>query len=101
MYVCTYVYMYVCMYVCVHMYVCMCMCACVHVYVYLCMYVCYALCVQLNPVFHKSIEINLCETGISGCQHLCVKTNGSFYCDCWTGYQLLSDNMTCQGYLLA
>ena len=51
-----------------------------------------------NDCYHfESIEINLCETGLSGCQQLCIKTNGSFYCDCLTGYQLLSDNMTCKG----
>ena len=45
----------------------------------------------------KSTEIDMCKTEISRCQHLCVKTNGSFYCECLTGYQLLSDNMTCKG----
>ena len=56
-------------------------------------------CVHNECCCFVSTEIDLCKTGLSGCQHSCVKTNGSYYCDCWTGYQLHTDNMTCKGIL--
>ena len=54
--------------------------------------------IQLNIMSFKFVEIDLCETGVSGCHHICVKTNGSFYCECLSGHRLLADNKTCEGY---
>ena len=28
---------------------------------------------------------------------MCVNTNGSYYCECQTGYRLKSDNISCKG----
>ena len=37
------------------------------------------------------------EGSQNGCNHICTNTNGSFYCDCFNGYQLSDDFMTCVG----
>ena len=42
-------------------------------------------------------DINECEDGISGCQHICKNTFGSFDCSCNPGYTLNSDNKSCIG----
>jgi len=52
---------------------------------------------MMIDIIFEPIEIDFCAAEISRCQHLCIQTNGSFYCDCLSGYQLLSDNMTCKG----
>ena len=31
------------------------------------------------------------------CNQICTNTNGSFYCECFSGYQLSDDMMTCVG----
>ena len=31
------------------------------------------------------------------CSQMCINTEGGFYCFCEEGYQLLSDNKTCEG----
>ena len=31
------------------------------------------------------------------CNQICTNTNGSFYCECFHGYQLSDDFMTCVG----
>jgi hypothetical protein len=63
MYVCIYIYMYVCMYVCVciYMYVCMCVCVCVCVYVcmYVCLFVCLFVCMyvyKMSGVFYLLVS---------------------------------------------
>ena len=38
---------------------------------------------------------NECLSGNGGCQQVCVNTNGSYYCDCQTGYKLKSDDISC------
>ena len=43
------------------------------------------------------IDINECSVGNGGCQQACVNTNGSYYCDCQSGYSLNADNATCSG----
>ena len=44
----------------------------------------------------KSIDINECAMGTSDCSQICENTNGSYLCDCYYGYQLLSNNKTCR-----
>ena len=44
-------------------------------------------------------DINECDWGISGCSQKCFNTVGSYYCDCYNGYLLGSDNHTCIGNL--
>ena len=43
------------------------------------------------------LDNNECLSGNGGCQEVCVNTNGSYYCDCQTGYRLKSDNNSCIG----
>ena len=40
-------------------------------------------------------DINECINNY--CHHNCNNTEGSYYCYCDTGYELLNDNITCQG----
>ena len=42
-------------------------------------------------------EIDECSEGISSCNMQCVNTIGSYYCSCFLGFQLMSDNYTCEG----
>ena len=46
-----------------------------------------------------SKDVNECEEGISGCQHMCKNTVGSYYCDCYSGYHLKDDGHSCEGKL--
>ena len=44
------------------------------------------------------IDINECETDHNGgCDHICTNTNGSYYCTCQNGYDLMKDNSSCAG----
>lgn len=43
------------------------------------------------------IDVNECEEGISGCQQLCNYNNGSYHCDCYSGYLLKEDRHMCEG----
>lgn len=38
---------------------------------------------------------NECNTSNGGCEHTCVDTPASFYCECRKGYQLVN-NRTCE-----
>ena len=42
-------------------------------------------------------DIDECEEGTSGCEQICMNTDGSFICDCDPGYTLNPDDMTCSG----
>ena len=39
------------------------------------------------------------NVSLSGCSDICTNTDGSFVCECNTGYQLDDDMMTCSGML--
>ena len=42
------------------------------------------------------VDINECmDSNI--CDQYCNNTEGSYYCDCKSGYYLLNDNKTCEG----
>ena len=41
------------------------------------------------------IDINECEEYRHDCQHKCNNTNGSFVCECYSGYSLAADGHTC------
>ena len=43
------------------------------------------------------IDINECSERFSSCNQWCVNTIGSYDCDCYTGFDLKSDNKTCLG----
>ena len=38
-----------------------------------------------------------CAVVNGGCEHTCVNTGGSFYCDCDDGYEVDSDGLSCNG----
>ena len=40
-------------------------------------------------------EIDECSEGLSNCNMHCVNTIGSYYCTCFTGFQLMNNNHTC------
>ena len=40
-----------------------------------------------------------CKSGNHGCQQKCLNKHGSYFCECYNGYQLNSDNKTCSGGL--
>ena len=40
------------------------------------------------------VDINECLKG-DVCEQSCVNTNGSYYCTCYSGYELNSDGKTC------
>ena len=37
------------------------------------------------------------EGSQNGCNQICTNTNGSFFCECFSGYQLSDDTVTCVG----
>uniref|UniRef100_A0A8C2UHI5 Matrilin 4 n=1 Tax=Coturnix japonica TaxID=93934 RepID=A0A8C2UHI5_COTJA len=43
----------------------------------------------------KLCGVDMCMERDHGCQHSCVSTPGSFYCECHPGYQLTMDGKTC------
>ena len=43
------------------------------------------------------IDVNECLDNNGGCSDNCTNTNGSYYCSCFSGFELLSDNHTCEG----
>ena len=42
-------------------------------------------------------DVDECSIANGGCEHECINTEGSFYCDCRGGHELMSDNQTCEG----
>ncbi|PIO69603.1 EGF-like domain protein [Teladorsagia circumcincta] len=47
----------------------------------------------LNRVF---IDINECIADNGGCHHDCVNTIGTFYCRCWSGFELEENGKHCK-----
>ena len=47
--------------------------------------------------FYIHADINECN-GDHVCDHDCTNVDGSFMCSCDPGYELLSDNRTCEGF---
>uniref|UniRef100_A0A3Q3IYR3 EGF-like domain-containing protein n=1 Tax=Monopterus albus TaxID=43700 RepID=A0A3Q3IYR3_MONAL len=45
----------------------------------------------------KRKEGLLCQVHNGGCQHRCVNTRGSYYCECHLGSRLHVDGRTCLG----
>ena len=52
----------------------------------------YIIHVNLN-IFIK--DVSECTNGNNACNHICINTVGSYYCDCYTGYHLISNQRYC------
>ena len=47
--------------------------------------------------FLSSTDVNECHPDVKGnCSHLCVNSQGSYYCKCPNGFQMSQDNKTCK-----
>ena len=46
---------------------------------------------------HCLTDINECTENRNGCSQTCINTDGSYTCGCNLGYELNSDERTCQG----
>lgn len=44
-----------------------------------------------------STDVDECQVHNGGCQHRCVNTRGSYYCECNPGFRLHIDGRTCIG----
>ena len=77
-------------------------------------YVIVSLRFQLSSLYHVTYEhlkmygdsgpcspadIDECESMVSGCQHSCTNTAGSYECMCDRGYSLSTDGHSCEGIL--
>lgn len=43
------------------------------------------------------LDINECLDHLASCNQICNNTDGSYTCDCFTGYELKDNNRTCIG----
>ena len=43
------------------------------------------------------VDINECLSNNGGCTHICVNQDGSYQCQCNSGFHLQSDGKTCSG----
>lgn len=54
-------------------------------------------CFKCQDIRCLLLEIDECSEGLSRCNQQCRNTIGGYSCLCLNGFQLLSDNYTCQG----
>ena len=50
-------------------------------------------------LYYFFADADECQIGTDNCTQQCTNTDGSYYCSCYTGYILISDNQTCIGWL--
>ena len=43
------------------------------------------------------LDIGECLIGTHNCSQVCVELDGGFECDCFDGYELNDDGVTCDG----
>ena len=53
-------------------------------------------CNRLSLIY-TSLDVDECAIANGECEHECINTEGSFYCDCRGGHMLESNNRTCKG----
>uniref|UniRef100_A0A8D2M6L8 Multiple EGF-like-domains 6 n=1 Tax=Zonotrichia albicollis TaxID=44394 RepID=A0A8D2M6L8_ZONAL len=60
-------------------------------------FLCFGSCRVGVPAFSPSFfaDVDECQVHNGGCQHRCVNTLGSFYCECQPGFRLHTDGRTC------
>lgn len=54
-------------------------------------------CVYVLQLLITPVDTDECATGMDTCDQNCHNTNGSFICNCNTGYTLNSNGRTCDG----
>ena len=59
-------------------------------------YICKIYCSYISKYF-TCTDINECANNSGGCSDGCVNTEGSYYCDCPSGYELSDDKKNCVG----
>ena len=45
-------------------------------------------------------DVNECDGMIHSCQQVCINTPGSHSCDCFEGFELSIDGISCEGLWL-
>ena len=53
--------------------------------------------VGVRVTYTLLVLVNECETDNGGCEHACVDTEESYYCECPTGYRVADDDHSCVG----
>ena len=53
----------------------------------------------IQPINIFSSDIDECSLGNAGCNQTCHDVDGSYFCSCYSGYQLATDQHTCTGIL--
>ena len=53
---------------------------------------------RLYPSLSDTVDIDECENETDNCQQQCVNTEGSFLCECYSGYEFDSKGI-CQGII--
>ena len=53
--------------------------------------------IPANKYIHFHSDINECSDENGGCSQICTNTEGSFNCECNSGYLLDADGATCNG----
>lgn len=48
--------------------------------------------------FSVSVDIDECEIDAVPCDQVCENTEGSFFCTCFSGFELTAEDNKCQGY---
>ena len=43
------------------------------------------------------LDIDECRLGVDNCEQACRDTDGSYACECFSGYNLNNDGRTCNG----
>ncbi|KAF6739106.1 Complement component C1q receptor [Oryzias melastigma] len=48
------------------------------------------------PFCSDLLPSSMCEINNGGCEQLCRSVNGHFFCECFQGYELRNDGLTCE-----
>lgn len=48
------------------------------------------------PFCSDLLPSSMCEINNGGCEQLCRSSNGHFFCECFEGYELRADGLTCE-----
>ena len=54
---------------------------------------------MISFILYFVSDIDECRDNNGTCSHVCMNTEGSYHCDCFTGYALHPNNHDCEGQL--